>query len=72
MNRSGKKICILLVASLLPIVSTIAFAYQEDISPQHTLLQAVRVQAIQLLIEKNFDHFVTMPFGPGSDNIHLT
>jgi len=73
MNRSGKRLLVLLMAFLLTIVSTIAFAYQEETSStQNTLFQALRVQAIQLLIEKKFDHFVTMPFGPGSDNIHLT
>lgn len=36
------------------------------------LLQNLRIQAIQQLIEKKFDRFATMPFGPGNDNMHLT
>jgi hypothetical protein len=36
------------------------------------LVQDLRIQAIQQLIEKKFDRFVTIPFGPGSDNMHLT
>lgn len=52
----------------------VAFGFlQEDSwSSQNQLVQTLRIQAIQQLIDKKFDRFVTMPFGPGSDNIHLT
>ena len=60
----------------LAIVSTLAVAFgffQEGTwLSQNQLFQALRVQVIQQLIDAKFDHFVTMPFGPGSDNLHLT
>lgn len=72
MNISVKKIIIIFFA----LVSTLAVAFglfQEwTWWKQETLVQSLRIQAIQQLIDKKFDHFVTMPFGPGNDNIHLT
>jgi len=38
---------------------------------QNQIMQKLRIQTIQNLIENNFDHFKTIPFGPGSDQINL-
>lgn len=76
MNISGRRILLLLSVSVLTLVSTLAFAFgyfQEGTwSSQNQLAQTLRIQAIQLLIQNKFDRFVTMPFGPGNDNMHLT
>lgn len=76
MNKSGKKIIILLVVSILTLVSTLAFAYgylqEEKWSSQNQLIQNIRIQTIQQLIDKKFNRFITIPFGPGNDFVHLT
>lgn len=69
---------LLFIASVFGIVfflgKTFALGlFQEGIWwNQEELLQDLRIQAIQQLIDKKFDHFVTMPFGPGNENMHLT
>ncbi len=65
---------ILLFIALLFSAFTFARSFTQDLSEseQNTLLQELRIQAIQMLISKNFDHFITMPFWPGSDFVHLT
>lgn len=80
MKKFGKKIIILLVSAFLLIVSSLAFAlgfFQEGTwiissQSQESFVQELRIQAIQQLIEQKFDRFVTMPFGPGNDFMHLS
>lgn len=60
----------------MTLLSTLAFAFgffqEGNSSTQDLFFQTLRIQAVQQLIDKKFDHFVTMPFGPGNDNIHLS
>lgn len=80
MKQSGKRIFILLGAIVLTFASTVAFAFgffQEGTwtnvsQEQEKLLQNLRIQAVQQLIDKKFTRFATMPFGPGNDNMHLS
>ncbi|MFA6256557.1 MAG: VanW family protein [Candidatus Absconditabacterales bacterium] len=76
MNNLGKRILIVFSGFTVLFVSTLAVAFgffQEGTGGnQEVLVQDLRIQAIQQLIEKKFDRFVTIPFGPGSDNMHLT
>ncbi|MFA7717691.1 MAG: VanW family protein [Candidatus Absconditabacterales bacterium] len=66
-----KRFVFLLTGSLLILVSTLAFAYG-TVGDQEKSLPSLRIQAIQQLIDKGFNHFQTIPFGPGSDHMHLT
>jgi hypothetical protein len=41
-------------------------------SNQEEFMHTLRMQAITILIENKFDHFETMPFGPGNDALHIS
>jgi len=74
MRKSGKNIFVLFAWLMMIFISTIAFAFgifQEGDWWDQQLVQSLRIRAIQQLIAKKFDRFVTMPFGPGNDNMHL-
>lgn len=74
MNISKKNIVAVAVGSFLIFVSTIAFGFLQENNwwEQDNFVQSLRTQAIQQLIDYGFNHFATLPFGPGNDNIHLT
>ncbi len=76
MKLSLKKILILFFVSLSVLCSAVTVALnlsqKEQQSQQATLLHAFRIQSLQVLIDKWFSGFVTMPFGPGNDFVHLT
>ncbi len=67
-------IVVLIVFALVLSAVTVArnFVQEGDISADMTVVQELRIQMIEQLIANGFDRFVTMPFGPGSDHIHLT
>ena len=76
MNSFARKIVVfvLVFITLLLTAATFAVNYFQDTdqSSQVSVLHMLRIQAIQSLISSGFDHFVTLPFGPGSDFLHLT
>jgi len=73
MKRISKKILILFAGVTLLLVSTIVFARSGTAGvTTWGLMHEVRMQAIQQLITSKFDRFVTMPFGPGNDHMHVT
>ena len=76
MNSFVRRIVIFVLVFIALLLSAVTFAisYSQDTDEgtQATLLHTLRIQAIQSLIEKGFDKFETMPFGPGSDFLHLT
>ena len=65
-----------ILVTFLSLVSllAVAFGFFQEVpsTSQNQLSQTLRIQAIQQLIEKKFNHFVTMPFGPGNDSVHLS
>ncbi len=78
MNASVKKIIFWIVGvslcSLFPIAIAIGFFQwnQWDQWDPASQYHDLRIQVLQKLIEKSFNHFVTVPFGPGNDTMHLT
>lgn len=74
MWRSGKKVFIYLIGLFLILVSTVALGFFQEGTwwDQEAFMRDLRLQAIQQLIDTWFNHFVTMPLGPGNDNMHLT
>lgn len=74
MKGLKRKLFILSILLLSALVSTIAFSFFQEggWEDKEELMQALRIQSINQLIESNFDRFITMPFWPGYDNIHLT
>ena len=65
---------VLIVFALALSAVTVARSFVQDMdaTTSMTLLQTLRIQMIDQLVTEGFDRFVTMPFGPGSDHIHLT
>ena len=54
----------------MTIVSTLTVAFW--FSSQEQLSHALRMNMIQQLIDKKFNRFVTIPFGPSNDTMHIT
>jgi len=72
MPNSVKKI-ILLVLTVVSLFAVVFGFFQEaSWSSQDHVMHNLRIQAIQQLIQKKFNRFVTIPFGPGNDIMHLT
>lgn len=65
---------VLVFVALLLTAATFAINYFQDTdqSVQGSSLYTLRIQSLQMLIDKGFDRFITLPFGPGSDFVHLT
>jgi cell division protein YceG involved in septum cleavage len=65
---------VLVFVALLLTAATFAINYFQDTdqSVQGSSLHTLRIQSLQMLIDKGFDRFITLPFGPGSDFVHLT
>lgn len=72
MNHLGKKIIVLGMTIISSVAIAFGFLQEGASSDQNTLLHDLRIQAIQQLIDKEFTHFVTMPFGPWNDSMHLS
>jgi len=76
MKFSIKRIIIIFLVSISVLFSAVtvarSFSSDADESTQTNLLQQLRIQALQILIDSGFNRFMTMPFGPGSDFVHLT
>ncbi|EKD44205.1 MAG: hypothetical protein ACD_71C00214G0001, partial [uncultured bacterium (gcode 4)] len=82
MRISGKKLVILSLTLIstcaVALGGTYALGFFQDwtwtnaAQTQTSLVQTLRMQAIQQLIDNKFTHFATMPFGPGNDNMHIT
>lgn len=76
MSFSIKKIFIVLLLSIFVLLSaaTVAISYFDyhDDTDRTLLLHALRIDALEALLDQGFDRFATFPFGPGYDFIHLT